>query len=122
LRPCASAAAIQNSVLPLLQPGHVLVVVLTLEAEKAEQLVVEFLRAGEIADAQYEMIDADDARHGGSDPGIRLRSILNELRRGELRPGLSSAERPHRKGRFPDAAAWSAGICGAFPRAHGRSA
>src|ERR1700722_504004 len=80
--------------------GHVLVVVLTLEAEKAEQLVIEFLRAREIADAQHEMIDADDARHGGSDPGIRLRSILNELRRGGLRPGSSSGEKPPRNGAF----------------------
>ena len=41
---------------------HVGIVVFELEAEKAEQLVVEILGAGEIADAQDEMINADDAR------------------------------------------------------------
>src|SRR4029077_14560416 len=44
-------------------PRHVRVVVFALEAEEDEQLVVEILRAGEIADAQHEMIDTDDTRH-----------------------------------------------------------
>src|SRR5262249_16854448 len=43
--------------------GHVGVVVFELEAEKAEQLAVEFLRAREVADAEHQVIDADDARH-----------------------------------------------------------
>src|SRR5262249_33783499 len=42
---------------------HVGIVVLELEAEEAEQLAIEFLRAREIADAEPEVIDADDARH-----------------------------------------------------------
>ena len=64
-----SAAAIQNSVLPLLQPAsHVGVIVLELEAEKTEQLAVESLRAREIADTENEMVDTDDARHETSEP------------------------------------------------------
>src|SRR5215831_8196889 len=43
--------------------GHVGILVLELEAEKAEQLTVEFLRAREIADAEHQVIDADDAGH-----------------------------------------------------------
>ena len=43
--------------------GHVRIFVFQLEAEKAEQLVVERLRAREIADAEHQMIDADDAGH-----------------------------------------------------------
>jgi hypothetical protein len=49
--------------LPLLHPRHVRVVVFALEAEEDEQLVVEILRAGEVTDAQHEMIDTDDTRH-----------------------------------------------------------
>src|SRR6266511_3363848 len=44
--------------------GHVGVVVLELEAEEAEQLAVEVLRALEVADAEDQVIDADDAGHG----------------------------------------------------------
>src|SRR5262249_55677579 len=44
--------------------GHVTVVVFELEAEKAEQLAVEVLRAREVADAEHQVIDADDAGHG----------------------------------------------------------
>src|SRR5262249_48788971 len=44
--------------------GHVGVVVFELEAEKAEQLAVELLRAREVANAEHQVIDADDARHG----------------------------------------------------------
>ena len=44
--------------------GHVGVVVFELEAEKVEQLAVKFLRAREIADAQNQMVDADDCGHG----------------------------------------------------------
>src|SRR5262245_48460253 len=44
--------------------GHVGVVVFELEAEKAEQLAVELLRAGEVANAEHQVIDADDAGHG----------------------------------------------------------
>src|SRR5262249_3352696 len=44
--------------------GHVGVVVFELEAEKAEQLAVEVLRAREVADAEHQVIDADDAGHG----------------------------------------------------------
>src|SRR5262245_62039886 len=43
---------------------HVGIFVLELEAEETKQLVVEFLRAGEIADAEHQVIDADDAGHG----------------------------------------------------------
>src|SRR5580698_5049835 len=43
--------------------GHLGVVMLQLEAEKFQQLAVELLRAGELADTQNEMIDADDTRH-----------------------------------------------------------
>src|SRR5262249_52167860 len=46
--------------------GHVGVVVFELEAEKAEQLAVELLRAREVADAEHQVIDADDAGHGVS--------------------------------------------------------
>ena len=42
---------------------HVGILVLELEAEKAEQLAVERLRAREVADAEHEVIDADDAGH-----------------------------------------------------------
>src|SRR5438067_7739769 len=45
--------------------GHVRIFVFQLEAEEAEQLVVERLRAREIADAEHQMIDADDAGHDG---------------------------------------------------------
>src|SRR6516164_255306 len=41
--------------------SHVLVLVFELEAEEAQQLLVKFLRAGEIADAKNQMIDADNA-------------------------------------------------------------
>src|SRR5262249_10879060 len=44
--------------------GHVAVVVFELEAEKAEQLAVELLRAREVAHAEHQVIDADDAGHG----------------------------------------------------------
>ena len=44
--------------------GHVLIIVFELEAEKAEQLAVIFLRARELADAENQMIDTDDFRHG----------------------------------------------------------
>src|ERR1700722_2269638 len=43
--------------------GHVGVGVLQFEAEKFEELVVKLFRAGKLADAQNEMIDADHARH-----------------------------------------------------------
>ena len=43
---------------------HVRILVLELEAEKAEHLAVEVLRAREVADAEHEVIDADDAGHG----------------------------------------------------------
>src|SRR5439155_8116476 len=43
--------------------GHVRVLVFELEAEKAEQLAVELLRTREIADAEHQVIDADDAGH-----------------------------------------------------------
>src|SRR5262249_50373612 len=43
--------------------GHVGVVVFELEAEKAEQLAVELLRAREVADAEHQVIDTDDAGH-----------------------------------------------------------
>src|SRR5580704_13320718 len=42
---------------------HVGVVVLQLESEKAQQLPVKLLRAREVADAQNQMIDADDGGH-----------------------------------------------------------
>src|ERR1700733_10289640 len=48
--------------------GHVAVFVLQFEAEKFQELVVKRLRAREIADAENEMIDADDARHGSVQP------------------------------------------------------
>src|SRR5262245_25147787 len=48
--------------------GHVGILVLELEAEKAKQLAVEFLRAGEVADAEHQVIDADDARHARLSP------------------------------------------------------
>src|SRR5262249_4101180 len=43
--------------------GHVGGVVFELEAEKAEQLAVELLRAREVADAEHQVIDTDDAGH-----------------------------------------------------------
>src|SRR4051812_43803862 len=50
---------------------HVRIFVLELEAEEAEHLAVEVLRAREVADAEHEVIDADDAGHGGL-PRARL--------------------------------------------------
>src|SRR5262245_48954227 len=43
--------------------GHAAVLVFELEAEKAEELAVELLRAREVADAEHQVIDADDAGH-----------------------------------------------------------
>src|SRR5262249_54930708 len=43
--------------------GHVAIFVLELEAEKREELVVERLRAREVADAQNEMVNAGDLGH-----------------------------------------------------------
>src|SRR5262245_45149856 len=51
--------------------GHVGVVVFELEAEEAEDLAVELLRAREVADAQHQVIDTDDAGHDVS-PSARL--------------------------------------------------
>jgi hypothetical protein len=42
---------------------HVGVVVFEFESEKAQQLPVKLLRAREIADAQNQMVDADDGGH-----------------------------------------------------------
>src|SRR5262245_3078383 len=42
---------------------HVGILVFQLEAEEAEQLAVERLRALEVADAEHQVIDADDAGH-----------------------------------------------------------
>src|SRR5262249_55204093 len=46
--------------------GHVCIAVLELEAGEAEQPAVDLLRARKGADAQDQMIDADDAGHGDS--------------------------------------------------------
>jgi len=43
--------------------GNIGVVVFELESQKAQQLAVKLLRAREIADAQNQMIDADDGSH-----------------------------------------------------------
>jgi len=43
--------------------GHIVVFVLEREAEKGQQLVIESLRPPEIADAENEMINTDNARH-----------------------------------------------------------
>ena len=58
---------------------HVRVIVFALEAEEDKQLVVEVLRAGEIADAQHEMIDTDDARHGASKAGLATEVYLEQM-------------------------------------------
>jgi len=42
--------------------SHVRVLVFELEAQETQQLLVKLLRAGEIADAKNQMIDADNAR------------------------------------------------------------
>jgi hypothetical protein len=63
-RPCASAAAIQEQRLAVAPAREAAAVVLEPEAEEAEHARVEILRAREIADAQHQMINADDARHG----------------------------------------------------------
>ena len=43
---------------------HIRVIVFALEAEEAEHLVIERLRAPEIADTEDEVVYADDAWHG----------------------------------------------------------
>jgi hypothetical protein len=43
-------------------PGHILVFMFELEAEEAQKLLVKCLRAREIAYAENQMIDADNAR------------------------------------------------------------
>src|SRR5207248_10227615 len=54
--------------------GKAAAVVLQPEAEEAEHPGVVVLRAREIADAQHQMIDADDAGHfTASSPGIARR-------------------------------------------------
>ena len=60
--------------------GNIRVIVFESEAEKAEQLAVEFFRAREIADAEDEMIDADDAWHDSSDRSEAYRSCKNAIR------------------------------------------
>src|SRR5262245_25668337 len=54
---------------------HVGILVLELEAEKTKQLAVEFLRAGEVADAEHQLTIADAARLGPSlsGPGLSIR-------------------------------------------------
>src|SRR5262249_50680236 len=54
--------------LALAPANHPPIAVLALEAEKRQQLAVERLRAREVADAQNQMIDADDAGHGSVTP------------------------------------------------------
>src|ERR1700678_3785291 len=44
--------------------GHVVIVMFELEAEKRQHFAVKFLGPREVADAQNQMVDADDARHG----------------------------------------------------------
>src|SRR5262249_43545467 len=63
--------------------GHLRIFVFQLEAEKAEQLAVERLRAHQIADAENEMIDADDTGHGGapSRTGARPASFVGTERK-----------------------------------------
>src|SRR5262249_59958589 len=56
------------------QAGHVGVVVFELETEKAEQLAVELLRAREVADAEHQVIDADDAGHVSVPAGASRRA------------------------------------------------
>src|SRR5262249_44436707 len=56
--------------------GHVGVVVFELEAEKTEQLAVEVLRAREVADAEHQVIDTDDAGHDVSPSPRLLRRCL----------------------------------------------
>src|ERR1700733_7255974 len=63
--------------------GHVVVLMLELESEKAQHLVVKLLRAGEIADAENEMIDANNARH----ETLRL---VARIERGEIREQVRS--------------------------------
>src|SRR5262249_40854462 len=54
--------------------GHVGVLVFELEAEKAEQLAVELLRAREVANAEHQVIDADDAGHVSAPAGASRRA------------------------------------------------
>src|SRR5262249_13858449 len=65
--------------------GHVGILVLELEAEKAEQLAVELLRAREVADAEHQVIDADNAGH---DAFPRLLSVARIILHSSL-PGLT---------------------------------
>src|ERR1700758_4066504 len=54
--------------------GHVGVLVFELEAEKAEQLGLDLLGAGEVADADHQVIDAADAGHSTSPAGASRRA------------------------------------------------
>src|SRR4051794_19016938 len=62
---------------------HVRIFVLELEAEKAEHLAVEVLRACEVADAEHEVIDADDAGHALL---LAVVPTLSDLLRADQRP------------------------------------
>src|SRR5215467_8216925 len=92
--------------------GHVGILVLELEAEKAEQLAVELLRAGEVADAEHQVIDADDAGHVSA-PAAASRRACRRGRR-------SSAGRDDKawilcRGRGPSRRAWVCAGLRAYP-------
>src|SRR5205823_5627715 len=62
-------------------------VVFELEAEEAEHLGVEILRAREIADAEHQMIDAEDAGHLLSPPSWFPAAVHASPAGGRARPG-----------------------------------
>src|SRR5262249_58522729 len=107
--------------------GHVGVVVFELEAEKAEQLAVELLRARKVADAEHQVIDADNAGHGVSPfvafersysvsslPGLTRQSILFEK---SFAKGMDPRVKPAGDGQQQSNKSSSTGPAGASRRA-----